>query len=423
MNSKIISITFFLIILLVFGSSSLFSEEKSLAVEIILDASGSMNGKLKTGELKIVAAKGALKSVVENLPDDILLAFRAYGHQSHRKKKDCDDTQLIVPFSESAKVKKEIVDKSSVLKAQGYTPITRVLTLAAEDFPSDKELQKTIVLISDGKETCKGDPCAAVRALRKKGIDLTVHTIGLGVDVATKSQLECIATASGGKYFGAGNEAELKDVLSKAVRTAAVKVVVKEGEGKLRVVGADLSGHKVYNAETGEKMPKTISRVNSTIVLPEGIYNISVGKAMWKSIMVKTGETTVLEPGWLTVRGAALTGHKVIEIETLESHGSVSSLKSTIALMPGTYDVMFKSIPWRIEIIKGGTVTLEPGSIHVAGAHYRGHAIKDSAGVVVGKVSNTMSSMPLPPGKYTIEIDGKTEPFTIEKGGQVKFKR
>ena len=72
-------------------------------IEVILDASGSMNGKLAGGETKITAAKSAVSELVRKSPDGAVLSFRAYGHQSLREKHDCQDTELLVPFGPLSK--------------------------------------------------------------------------------------------------------------------------------------------------------------------------------------------------------------------------------------------------------------------------------------------------------------------------------
>ena len=98
-------------------------------------------------------------------------------------------------------------------KAQGYTPIAYSLEQAANDFPADAK-ERVIVLVSDGKETCKGDPVVAAKALAGKGI--TVHTVGFIVDTAARGQLQAIARATGGTYFDAPVGPELPDTLKSA---------------------------------------------------------------------------------------------------------------------------------------------------------------------------------------------------------------
>ena len=167
------------------------------------------------------------------------------------KSNDCQDTQFLVPFGPLSKNRGLIESQSKGLTARGYTPITRVISKGAEDFPADFQGDKIIVLVSDGKETCEGDPCALAQALAKKGMKLVIHTVGFGVDEAAKSQLECVARATGGRYFPAESTAELIKVLSQAVETARTIKVEQTGPGWLEVKGADLSGHQITKADTG----------------------------------------------------------------------------------------------------------------------------------------------------------------------------
>ena len=402
-------------------SSTLDAMEKR--VELILDASGSMMGKLPSGDLKITAAKEAVDKLVGCLADELELAFRAYGHQSHRDKKDCLDTQLLVPFAALKENREKVRSVLPGVKAQGFTPITYVLGLAAADFP-DKKKENVIILVSDGKETCEGDPCVLARQLREKDVHLVIHTVGLGVDAATRGQLECIATATGGRYFDVDDTDVLGSSLVEAANTPG-KVPEKhvEGRGKLQVLGADIRGHRVIDAVTGQTVDAHISHVQEIVSLPAGIYNVSVAAAMWKSVRVVADHTTVLRPGYLTVDGAWFRGHKVLEAETRIKHGSVSSSHASITLMPGEYVVTFGGTVWVTRVRAGEKTVLRPGIVAVHGAHYGGHAIRMADGKKVGSVSNTGSSMPLPPGDYTIEIDGKVIPFTLKAGERVEFKR
>ena len=160
---------------------SLAAAAEPSSVALVLDASGSMNGKLSAGMAKIDAAKAAVADFVTKVDPGVNLAFRAYGHGSHRSKRNCRDTQLIVDFARAGDNGGAIVESAKGLKAQGYTPITYVLGLAADDL-KPTEGKHVIVLVSDGKETCKGDPCLLAQKLAAADAALTIHTIGFGVD-------------------------------------------------------------------------------------------------------------------------------------------------------------------------------------------------------------------------------------------------
>lgn len=391
-------------------------------VEIVLDASGSMAGAVAGGESRIAAARKAITAWLEILPGDTLLAWRSYGHQSPTGKRDCRDTELLVPFAPAAEAKVKILARLPELQPRGYTPITYVLQQAAGDFRGDSSKEHVIILVSDGKETCEGDPCAAAAALARGDARLIIHTVGFGVDAAARRELDCLARAARGKYYAAANAEELSEVLGKAITAASLTPVQPKGLGWLEVRRADLSGHTVTRADTGEKVAN-VSRVQAVVKVPAGIYNITVGRALWRSVEVRENEKTVLEPGELVVENAPVSFLPVLESETEMEHGRVSNTKNHITLIPGRYQVMFGKLAWPVEIKEGETLRLKPGVVKVAGAGSKGHKIADSHGSIVGSVSNTRDWLPLPPGDYIIEIDGTTYPFALAEGEQRTFQR
>ncbi|UCF38248.1 MAG: VWA domain-containing protein [Acidobacteriota bacterium] len=391
-------------------------------VELILDASGSMAGKLDDGTVKIVAAREAVERFIKDLPQTTVIAFRAYGHQSAREEHNRQDTQVLVGFGSAAEQSAKILTRSKELRARGYTPISYVLEQAARDFHREMTGERAIILVSDGKETCDGDPCSVARALHESQAQLVIHTVGFGVDEATRGQRECIASVTGGTYFPAQDAGTLGQVLGAAVETASVTPKEEAGMGFLEVESATIQGHQVSSAVSGEVVGN-VSSVTSVIELPAGIYNVTVGSSLWKSVEVRTGEKTVLSPGQLTVENASLQGHRVTNSETGQEHGRVGAITNWTALLPGEYDVWFGPLAWRIHIRAGEELQLRPGWVQVKGADIRGHKVRTSAGQEVGAVSATTNWIPLPPGAYTIEIDGKTKSFTLTEAQEVEFRR
>src|SRR5688572_11070683 len=150
----------------------------SRSVLLILDASGSMNAKLPNGETRIAVAQRAIKGVAGFIPAQAQLSLRVYGAQSAARQKNCQDTHLAVPFGAASASGGAITTTVDGAKAQGYTPIAYSLGQATNDFPADAK-ERVIVLVSDGKETCQGDPVVAANALAAKGV--TVHTVGFVV--------------------------------------------------------------------------------------------------------------------------------------------------------------------------------------------------------------------------------------------------
>lgn len=211
-----------------------------------------------------------------------------------------------------------------------------------------------------------------------------------------------------------------------AAGTESAAAGVSSGEakprGRLEVKGADLEGHEVREAATGNPVAR-ITAVESTISLPAGTYDVGFGPSFWKGVVVREGETTVLEPGGLTLHHASLAGHDVVSLETGIVQGKVGATKSHIVLVPGAYAVKFGPLSWTTTVAAGATTTLDPGLMTVKGADIRGHRILDATGNFVGNVSATSSSLPLPPGDYRIEMDGKVVPFTLAAGQTVTLER
>ena len=136
------------------------------AVEIIVDASKSMWAQID-GRSKMEIAKTTLEEVSYWLPEDLDLALRTYGSISAAEEANCADSTLLVPFGESNR--EPVRQAIAGLRPTGQTPIAYALQQAARDFES-LQSDRTLVLVSDGIESCGGDPVAAAHALRQQGI-------------------------------------------------------------------------------------------------------------------------------------------------------------------------------------------------------------------------------------------------------------
>ena len=108
---------------------------------------------------------------------------------------------------------------------RGWTPIYGSLLSAKDDFIAGQD--NNVVLVSDGIETCGGDPCAAAKQLRESGIALTIHVVGFDVDNATRTQLQCVANAASGRYYDAKNGQELANALNSAVNAVQLAAPAK----------------------------------------------------------------------------------------------------------------------------------------------------------------------------------------------------
>lgn len=224
--------------------------EPVLNLELILDASGSMAAKLGTSKLsKMQTAKKALAETVTSLDSEFIrLAFRAYGFDTtieKTKEKSCKNTELLVDFEHG---KPDTIKAQAMkLSAYGYTPIAQSLRLAGEDLKPYKDQRPTIVLISDGEETCDGDPVAVIKELHKLGIDVRVHVIGFDLDDKARAQLQAVAQAGRGQYFDASNYRGLIDSLKQVVDDIWEQIALAEPQRFTRPING---GDKLSNAVT-----------------------------------------------------------------------------------------------------------------------------------------------------------------------------
>ncbi len=228
-------------------------------IELILDASGSMKRKLE-GRQMMDIAKDVMSQIIKGLPEDAQVALRFYGHRIREGRPgDCRDTELVFPFG---KIDKErMLARVAAVKALGTTPIDYTLRQMAGDFGRTPG-EKLIILVTDGKEECKGDPAAAVAELQAKGLKLRLNIVGFAlVDVATKRDMERVAQLTGGKFFDAANARALSQAIEQSL---AVPYEV-----------LDAAGEKVGGGLTGQ----------GTISVPEGIYTVIV-KAAGKPITI-----------------------------------------------------------------------------------------------------------------------------------------
>jgi Ca-activated chloride channel family protein len=200
-------------------------------VMFILDASGSMWGQVK-GKAKIAIAKEVMKKLVDGLPDDMRVGLSAYGH---RRKGDCNDIEtLIKPGPLNRKALKAKIDSIS---PKGKTPLSEAVRRAAQEMRYIKE-RATVVLVSDGLETCAADPCKLAAELAKAGVDFTVHVIGFAITKDEQERLRCLADRTGGLFLAADDAAGLQKALSTTVAKVkeAPKPVV-EDPGKAKLTG------------------------------------------------------------------------------------------------------------------------------------------------------------------------------------------
>lgn len=177
---------------------------------IVLDASGSMWGQID-GRAKLEIAREALGTVLSGIPAETEIGLMAYGH---REKGSCTDIELVVP--PAAGTGAAIVEAANTMKFLGKTPLTDAVRRAAGELRSTEE-KATVILITDGIETCEADPCALGAELEASGVDFTAHVVGFGLTAEEGATVACLAENTGGKYIEAKDAGALVDALTTVV--------------------------------------------------------------------------------------------------------------------------------------------------------------------------------------------------------------
>lgn len=279
------------------SSSAAFAQAEPAAASdtiLVFDASGSMWGQID-GVAKITTARDVVQGLLKDLPPERRMGLVAYGH---RRKGDCSDIQTLVPVGTD---RAAIGTAIARLNPMGMTPMTAAVEQAAEALKFT-ENEATVILVSDGQETCHKDPCQAAASLAKMGIGLTVHTVGFGLgpeEAGAKGELSCIAEATGGRFFIADDARGLRAALEEisavqaappaasaptpapapapeppAVATVTVQLYATDQVGGPRI--RDGLAWTVRHGATGEVLHEASGVGPVTVELPRGVHDVTV---------------------------------------------------------------------------------------------------------------------------------------------------
>jgi len=211
-------------------------KEASKNVEIIMDASNSMWGQIG-GEAKITIARKVLAQIINGLPETMNVGLRVYGHRyGLNDKLACTDTQLLVPIGPVAKT--QLVDTVNKIQLKGKTPLVLSVLEAIKDF--EKIPNGSVILVTDGIESCNGDIKSIGPAVKKSGLELKVHIVGFDIkEKEARAELEAIAQSTEGRYLDAKNAGELLAALEQTLKLEYVVLNEKGEEAGRGIVGGD----------------------------------------------------------------------------------------------------------------------------------------------------------------------------------------
>ena len=199
---------------------------------IVFDASGSMAGNLGQGFMtqkpRIHEVRKALARVLPGVTQYRKVGLITYGPGPYRQ---CNVQLDLRPIPDATD---PIMSVVTGLNPAGKTPLTEAVEQAAEVL--DHRAQPgVIVLLTDGEETCDGDPCALGKTLLENNSNLTVHVIGFQMrnftwmGASSVLDVKCLAKETGGLYISAENEEDLVKAFQQTLGCPMMSALERQG--------------------------------------------------------------------------------------------------------------------------------------------------------------------------------------------------
>lgn len=269
------------------------AQEAPRDVMVVFDMSGSMWGQVD-GVAKVEIARDAFGDLIADWDaSNTDAGLIAYGH---RRRGDCTDIELLAQPNAGADIAALIAN----LQPRGKTPLSDAVRQAAEVLRFTEDAA-TVVLLSDGVETCDADPCAVGAELEALGLDFTAHVIGFDIAEGDKAQLQCLANATGGQYFDAADASGLSDAMEGVAQATAVTAPEE-------LVTQDFQTVSIR-----------VRMESNTLALPEEITifgnDIALGTLSDETAVIPGLPINMpFGPITLRVEGAGISGEKVVDI-------------------------------------------------------------------------------------------------------------
>ncbi|MED4590877.1 VWA domain-containing protein [Priestia flexa] len=185
---------------------------KDIKYVIMIDSSGSMAGEIN-GETKMEIAKKSVTQFANNLPEGSQVSLRVYGHEGTNQEKDkMKSCAAVTEIYKNIYNATEFSKSLNEVQPVGWTPIAKALESLKDD---DKESQLVVYVVSDGIETCGGDPVQSVQNLKNMGFDITVNILGFNIENKEQMALQAISDAGNGEFQNFTSQEDLNKYLRK----------------------------------------------------------------------------------------------------------------------------------------------------------------------------------------------------------------
>lgn len=239
-------------------------EMKQLNISVLIDASGSMKAYVG-GEQMMALAKDAVKRFGAGLPEDAVVSIRVYGHEgtgsSADKAMSCASNELF--YSPDLYEEDSFNNALSQFDAAGWTPLAAAIKAGGEDLKmkASDTTQNMIFVVSDGVETCGGDPVEEAKILATSDLEVEVNVLGFNVDSDGQKQLKKVAEEGNGKYANVKSKVDFQKTFQSML--AEANAVVRELSQKV-VHGNDINNRTIQLNDQVNKLSSTFSDFAAT---------------------------------------------------------------------------------------------------------------------------------------------------------------
>jgi len=201
----------------------------SINAMVILDSSGSMTGLVNSRQ-RIDIAKDAISKFLTSVPKGVNTGLVVYGHKGSNyfadKELSCKGIEEVVKLG--ANNSSSIISAMKSFSPRGWTPIAGSLDFTKDIFSSrSKSDGNFLILVSDGIESCDGDPLDSAKKLKSEIKNIELDVIGFAADNVTRTFLNNVATAANGSYITANKADDITEELNKQL--AKIKIACIRG--------------------------------------------------------------------------------------------------------------------------------------------------------------------------------------------------
>lgn len=298
----------------------------------IIDGSGSMWGRFETSEerrAKIEVVRDLVRPIISG-DTRARIGLQSFGH---RRRSDCSDIEVIATPT---------TDRSGVLAAleklspRGKGPLADAVRQAAQAIGAQRPA--SIIVINDGADNCRQDPCAAAADAAKMAPGVPIHVIGIGIDTSEQSGVQCVAKATGGKFY------DVRDPLALA---AAIQDATSLSLGPAGTPAQTASEQKKAEPQTPEQAAAAAAlpaaALRATLVLASGMKSLTT-PSTWR--LFKKGSETPLH--------------------TLSATGFAQDVEPGDYVLTAEHDGLSASTPVTIEAGTSATLALSLKAGHLA---------------------------------------------------------